>query len=410
MPKLLQLNTVVNCGSTGTITEAIGAMAIANGWESYIAFGRFPRTSESKLIPFGSKWSIFLHGLQTRLFDRHGLGSVLATKKLIKQIKHIQPNVIHLHNIHGYYINIKILFDFLKVADIPVVWTLHDCWAFTGHCSYFDFVQCEKWKTHCEHCPQKKEYPASLFFDRSKNNFSQKKQWFTSVKNMTIVPVSYWLGDLVKESFFADIPIHVIQNGIDTNVFTPQSDAAKENIRNKYGIGERRIVLGVASPWAERKGLKDFVRLSEIIGDDIAIVLVGLNKEQIRSLPKNIIGLERTEDRQQLVDLYSAADVFVNPTWEDNFPTTNLEALACGTPVITYKTGGSVEAVTAETGFVVEKGNLLEFAAAISYVIGKGNGHYAQACRARAEKYFNKQVKFEEYYRLYEGLLSDFAK
>ena len=402
MPTILQINVSGNRGSTGTIAEAIGILALERDWESYIAYGRFLRSSKSKLIPIGSKLSIFLHGLQTRLFDRHGLGSVFATKKLIKQIKSLQPNVIHLHNIHGYYINVKILFDFLKTANIPVVWTLHDCWSFTGHCAHFDFIRCQKWKTFCEHCPQKKEYPSSLLFDRSKKNFLQKKLLFTSVKNMTIVPVSYWLESLVKESFLANVHTHVIQNGIDVNVFMPQSVATKKDTKNKLGIVEKRIVLGVASPWSKRKGLEDFIKLSEIIDKDIAIVLVGLNQKQISSLPNNIIGWGRTENRQQLVNLYSAADVFVNPTWEDNFPTTNLEALACGTPVITYNTGGSIESISAKTGLIVERGNVVGLNNAINEMKQKGKHFFSGNCREEAVKNYDKKRCFANYFDLYK--------
>lgn len=222
MPTLLQIVVEGNTGSTGTIAEAIGELAMHQGWESYIAHGRFPRSSKSQTIRIGSGFDVILHGIKTRLFDRHGLGSRNATKLLIDRIQKIKPDIIHLHHIHGYYINIELLFNYLSGADIPVIWTFHDCWSITGHCAYFDFADCDKWKTECNHCPQKKEYPASFCLDRSTKNYNLKKALFTSVKKMVVVPVSDWLKNIVLESFMQDIPVQTIHNGIDTSVFKPQ--------------------------------------------------------------------------------------------------------------------------------------------------------------------------------------------
>ncbi len=403
MPILLQINIVVNYSSTGRIVEDLGQLAMNNGWESYIAYGRHQKKSKSKLIKLGSKFSINYHVLQTRLFDRHGLGSKRATVKLINQIKEINPDIIHLHNIHGYYINIEVLFSYLADSNIPVVWTLHDCWPFTGHCVYFDFNGCEKWKTGCIYCPQKTTYPASYFLDRSAKNFILKKKLFTSLKNLTIVPASNWLSDLVKQSFLSDYPANVINNGIDLSLFRP----CQINIINqKFKIKDKFIILGVSSKWISYKGLQDFIELSKIISDKYQIILIGLNRKQIYNLPDNIIGIERTDDANQLAEFYSAADVYINPTWQDNFPTTNLESLACGTPVITYKTGGSNEAVSSETGFVVEKGNIRELTEKIELVREKGKDYFTQNCLNRAAALYNKDQKFMEYLQLYERLLS----
>jgi len=402
--KLLQINSVVNSGSTGRIAEEIGQIAIAAGWESYIAYGRHARTSQSKLIKIGSDWDIRMHGLQTRLFDRHGLASIAATREFVEQIKKIKPDIIHLHNIHGYYINIEILFRYLKDANIPVVWTFHDCWPMTGHCAHFTFVGCEKWKTQCFSCPQKKDYPSSYFLDRSKQNHKQKRKLFTSVNDMTIVSVSNWLADIVKQSYLKDYPTLVINNGIDVNVFSPQS---RDSIRLKYGLADKFILLGVATEWGRRKGLHDFIELSKILKDDEIIVLVGLKEDQIKILPENIIGISRTESTQELAEFYSSANVFVNPTWEDNFPTTNLEAMACGTPVVTYRTGGSPEALTPKTGFVVEQGDLASIRKAIDTVKSKGKAFYSAACRERTTKMFNKNDRYAEYLQLYEQMLSE---
>lgn len=403
--KLLQINSVINSGSTGRIAEEIGRLAINNGWKSYIAYGRNDRPSESQLIKIGNDWDIKWHGLQTRLFDRHGLASTKATKRLVEKIQEIKPDIIHLHNLHGYYLNIEILFHYLATAGIPVVWTLHDCWPMTGHCAYFSFIGCDKWKTLCEHCPQKKGYPASYLMDRSLKNYQLKKKLFTSVPQMTLVPVSNWLANIVKESFLKIYPIKTIYNGVDTTVFTPCSTT---KIREKYKIPTNTfVILGIASIWSERKGLKDFIRLSESLKENEMIILVGLTDKQINILPRNILGISRTENIHELAELYSLTDVFVNPTWEDNFPTTNIEALACGTPVITYQTGGSPEALTPETGFVVEQGDLAGIRDAIDSIKSKGKSFYAESCRERAVRMFNKNERYAEYLELYEQMLSE---
>jgi len=404
MPKLLQIAVECNTGSTGTIAEAIGNIAIKNGWESYIAYGRPYKPSNSHTYKIESKCGVYIHGLITRIFDAHGKGSLIATKKLIQYIKTIKPDIIHLHHLHGYYINIHILFDYLSSSNIPVVWTFHDCWSFTGHCAYFDYVDCNKWQTECYNCPQKKEYPASYVFDRSKRNYKEKKDLFNSVQNMTIVPVSYWLGGLVKQSFLKKYPIKIIQNGIDINVFSPQNNL--QIIKSKYKLSNKFVMLGVAGTWSRRKGLEEFIKLSKHIDNNSIIILVGLNNKQIRSLPSNIIGIKRTENVKELAELYSTADVFVNPTFEDTFPTTNLEALSCGTPVVTYKTGGSVEAVSEDTGIIVEKGNVEQLLHAIKTIQNRRKNFYTIKCRERAIKYFNKDDRFNDYLSLYNDLLN----
>ena len=405
MPKILQISIEVNSGSVGRIAEQIGEVVIEKGWSSYITYARNNNPSSSQAIKIGNSFDIYRHGLETRLFDNHCFSSKTATFKLIEKIREIQPDIIHLHHLHGYFINIEILFNFLKGSKIPVVWTFHDCWSFTGHCVYFDFVGCEKWKTGCNNCPQTKEYPASLFIDRSKENYLLKKDIFTSVDKMIIVPVSNWLGGLVKESFLQNYPIKVIQNGVDINIFQPIS--AIDRLQEKLNVKENFVILGVASPWVKRKGLNDFVELSELLKNDCSIILVGLNKKQLNNLPSNIIGLPRTESPKHLAKLYSLSDVFVNPTYEDTFPTTNLEAMACGTPVITYSTGGSVESITHETGLVVEKGDVISMLQAITTIKEKGKSTYSNLCRGHAEKYFNKEDRFKEYLNLYKDILKD---
>lgn len=398
---LLQINSVINSGSTGRIAEEIGVKAINNGWETYIAYGRNNRPSKSHKIKIGTELDVKWHGIQTRLFDRHGLASVSATKDLVKKIESIKPNVVHLHNLHGYYLNIEILFHYLSTVDIPIVWTLHDCWPFTGHCAYFDFVQCEKWKTQCKKCPQTSSYPKS-FIDRSPQNFNLKKKLFLScTNNLTLVPVSQWLSDLLNDSFFKNTEQTVIHNGIDTDIFSPQR---KNN--NFHNLENKFVILGVAGVWEKRKGLEDFFELSTLLGEDEIILLIGLSELQIKQLPANIIGLKRTENVQQLAELYSLAGVFFNPTWEDNFPTTNLESLSCGTPVITYNTGGSPEAISSKTGFVIEQGDLGGVRKAINTIKENGKDYYSLACRERAVTMFDKNDRYGDYIQLYEELLS----
>jgi glycosyltransferase involved in cell wall biosynthesis len=394
--QLLQINTVI-------IAEEIGLKAISDGWKSYIAYGRNNRPSKSYKIKIGNNWDVTWHGVETRILDRHGFASKDATRKLVEQIQIIKPNIIHLHNIHGYYLNFEILFNYLKSAKIPVVWTLHDCWPITGHCTYFSFIECNKWKTHCEKCPQKKEYPSSYWVDNSYNNFKFKQKIFTSVENMTIIPVSNWLAEIIKNSFLNKYPTKVINNGIDLNTFRPMNI---DKVKMKYNLNDKFVLLGVANVWDRRKGLEDFIKLGNHLKEDEVIILVGLTKKQINCLPHNIIGITHTENVQELTELYSAGNVFINPTWEDNYPTTNLEAISCGTPVITYNTGGSPEAISSETGFIVEKGNLEEVRKAIDSIRKNVKAFYRNACRKKAIHMFNKEDRYAEYIQLYEEILS----
>ena len=402
--KILQINSCINSGSTGRIAEEIASVAAAKGFVCYGGYGAIERESKMNTIRIGSNLNIFEHGIESFLFDNHGFASRIATRKFIKQLNEIKPDIIHLHNIHGYYIHVGILFEYLKKSNIPVVWTFHDCWPMTGHCSYFDRYNCRKWETQCYKCPNFKGYPKSLLFDFSTRNFKRKKQTFTGLPNITIVTPSNWLADIVHKSFLKDYPVKVINNGVDIRVFRPITDA---NIFQKYNINlNKKLILGVASIWDKRKGLDDFILLSKKKSIDIQIILVGLNNEQMRALPDNVIGIPRTESVKELAELYSFAHVFVNPTYIDNFPTTNIEALACGTPVVTYKTGGSPEAIDLETGYVVEQGNIEQLYAAIHEVLGNDKKIYTVKCRERALKLYNKNLKFQEYINLYNKLLS----
>ena len=399
--KVLQINSVCGIGSTGRIVVQIHKLLKEKGYKSYVAYGRDYARDCDSTVRIGNKFDNYMHVAITRLFDRHGFGSKKATANFIEKVEKIDPDIIHLHNIHGYYVNIELLFKYIKEANKPVVWTLHDCWAFTGHCAYFDYIGCDRWKTGCYECPQKKTYPSSILIDNSKRNFERKKELFTGIKNMVIVTPSRWLAGLVKESFLKEypvkrIPVKVINNGIDLEIFKPM----ESDFRKRYGLENKFIILGVANVWDRRKGYDYFIKLSETLKQDEIIVMVGLTEKQKKNLPKNIIGITRTNNVKELAEIYSAADVFVNPTLEDNFPTTNLEALACGTPVVTFDTGGSPECVDESCGVVVEKGNLKELIEAIERI--RLNTFNKDYCINRA-KDFDKS-KYSEYLELYSSL------
>ena len=389
MPKLLQICVEGNTGSTGTIAEAIGEFVLSQGWESYIAYGRFPRPSKSKLIRIGSNWEIILHGVETRIFDRHGLGSRAATKRLIKQIDNIKPDIIHLHHLHGYYINIEILFQYLLESNIAVVWTFHDCWSFTGHCGYFDSAGCDKWKIECNKCQQKAEYPKSFLFDRSTKNYRLKKRLFTSLARLTVVSVSTWLDNLVSDSFFHNTEHTLIYNGVDVETFKPSQNNSE--IRQKYMLQGKFVILGVATTWDRRKGLEDFIELSRLLKEDEIIVLVGLNTDQIKLLPNNILGLSRTDNKMELVDLYSTSDVCMNLSVEESFGLTTVESLSCGTPVVVYNRTASPELVSNEVGVIVEKGNYDSLLKAINEIRQKGKIFFTEKCRKYASNRFNSK-------------------
>ena len=354
--KVLLINSVCGIGSTGRICTDLAKKLEADGHEVKIAYGRsdvVPDQLRKYSIRIGNGVDVKMHALQTRLFDNHGLASKRATKKFLQWADEYSPDLLWLHNLHGYYINYELLFRWIKSRPgMQVKWTLHDCWAFTGHCSHFTIVKCEQWKNHCSYCPQTRLYPACYGMGATSQNFDRKREAFTGVKNMTLITPSQWLADLVKQSFLKEYPVEVHYNTIDTNVFKP----TPSDFRERYGLAGKRIVLGVASIWDERKGLRDFYKLATILDDQYAIVLVGLSEKQIKELPKNILGIRRTNSPQELAAIYTAADVFFNPTHEDNYPTVNLEAEACGTRVVTYDTGGCRETIHSPESVVIPVG------------------------------------------------------
>ena len=357
---VLFINQVCGIGSTGKITAALAEEYERQGHTVKIAYGRSGRVPEKDrhfAVRIGGALDVYIHALLTRLTDRHGLFSRRATKKFLRWADAFNPDILWLHNIHGYFINYEMLFAWIKSRpQMKVYWTLHDCWSFTGHCSYFTYAKCDKWLDHCHHCPQKGNYPAS-FFDRSFDNFERTRASFTGVKDMTLITPSKWLASLVQKSFLRDYPVEVRYNEINRDVFKPTPEA--QRIRKKYQLQDKFIVLGVANIWDPRKGLQDFIKLSTILDPErFAIILVGVKQAQMKQLPQGIIAIERTENQKELAEFYTAADVFFNPTYEDNYPTVNLEAEACGTPVLTYETGGSPETLHDPRSKVVPAGDL----------------------------------------------------
>ena len=347
--RILEINTV-NFGSTGHIMLRIADLARSEGHEAVCSFyARRNKPADPDTIYIGNKISHNLHKKFSKYTGYNGRLSVISTWNFLRKVRKFDPDIIHIHNLHDRFINVPMLFKFIKKNNIKVIWTLHDCWSFTGQCVHFTIAGCDKWKTGCHDCPQIHVYPASNV-DRTKKMWELKKQWFTGVKDMTIVTPSVWLSNLVKESYLKDYPVKVINNGIDLGVFKPtESDfRAKNNLEGKF------IILGAASIWEKRKGIDVFIELAKRLDDRFKIVLVGTNDEDDKILPDNIISIHRTSNQKELAEIYSSADLFFNPTREENYPTVNMESIACGTPVMTFKTGGSPEIIDDKTGVVVE--------------------------------------------------------
>lgn len=374
---------------------------LKEGIDSYIVWGRGRGAEDEHEMPIVDQIGVRCHGVYTRLTDRTGFASKRATKKLVTQLDDIKPDIIHLHNIHGYFINIEMLFGYIKKNRVKVIWTLHDCWPFTGHCAYFDMIGCEKWKTGCNHCSQLATYPASWNIDSSEWNWKKKKELFTGT-NITLVTPCKWLKDLVSQSYLSEYPVEVIYNGLDMSIYKPHKGA----IREKWALNNDFIILGVANEWTKRKGLEDFVKLERKLKKEnfmsFKIVLVGLTKEQVKQLPKSMIRLRRTANVDELLELYTEADVYFNPTYEDNYPTTNIEAIACGTPVITYNTGGSPESISRKVGVIYEQGDI---DSVVEYIKGHNTKKMGfDICPVDHKKLLDEEIMVEQYLDLYESV------
>lgn len=409
--RIVQVNTVAGVGSVGRICVDLYDTLKKTGHEPYIAVGRGTPDSRLRVFKIGTPLDFCCHVMKNFFQGQSGFGSAKVTEELIEWLDSVKPHVIHLHNIHGFYLQTEILFAYLKKAEIPVVWTLHDCWPFTGHCAYFDYIGCEKWRLGgCENCKvHAKVYPYALFRDNTRQNYQAKREAYTGVKNLTIVTPSHWLAGLVRQSFLKEYPVQVIPNGINLEVFSP---GAKTGTDSGEETGREReektyTILGVANRWEKRKGLVYFEKLAELLPDNYRIKLVGVDKRQAKRLKqkykgRRLIPVCRTENVGELAQLYRDADVYVNATLEDNFPTTNLEALACGTPVITFETGGSGEALNETCGIVVDKGNLQALEENIRMVC-ETKPFSSQACRARALA-FERGARYRDYIALYQDL------
>lgn len=366
--RYLFINSVCGIRSTGRICTDLAQQLETQGHECKIAYGRVEQVPEhlrKYAVRIGTQMDLRLHALQTRLFDTHGFGSKRATRRFLEWAEKYDPQVLWLHNLHGYYIHVGLLFEWIKSRpQMQVKWTLHDCWAFTGHCANFTSVRCNQWKIECLHCQQIKAYPSCFFKSSVRWNFGRKQQTFTGVSDMVLITPSQWLADLTRQSVLKEYPVYVVPNKIDTEIFRPM----KSDFRERNKLKNKRIVLGVASTWSDQKGLWDFVALEKLLGTDFVIVLVGVSRKQQKRLPCTIKSIRRTNCTKELAQLYTVADVFVNPTYEDNYPTVNLEAQACGTPVITYDTGGSSETLYLPQSCAVQTGNLGQLAKMIAEV------------------------------------------
>lgn len=392
--RVIQINAVCGKGSTGKICVSISKVQKKSNIENYILYSS--GTSDYALgISYSNDKYIKLQALKSRILGNYGFNSNLASKRLISYLDKIKPDIVHLHNIHGHDFNLETVFKYFKEKDIKLIWTFHDCWAFTGYCTYFTFVQCDKWKTECNHCPQRRQY--SWFFDKSKYLYHKKRELFLGL-DLTMITPSMWLANLVKTSFLKEYPVHVINNGIDNAIFKP----TPSDFRTKYSLEDKYIVLGVALGWGKRKGLDVFIELAKRLDARYQIVLVGTDEKVEKALPDSIISIRRTNSQQELAAIYTAADVFANPTREENFPTVNIEAISCGTPVVTFRTGGSPEMLDETCGRVVDCDDVAAMKSEIVNICESKVLTEAD-CMTRA-KQFTADSKFLEYIELYRGM------
>ena len=404
MPKLLQLNTSVGRGSTGRIAETIASLATARGWECYIAHGaRYVGNSHMETYQVSTKTEEICHYVKSLLLDAQGLGSVRATQRLVNWIKKLRPDVIHIHNLHGYWVNYEILFDYLNESRIPVVWTFHDCWAITGHCAMFTSSFCDKWKTGCGNCPHLDWYPKSILLDRSQKHFKKKRELFSSLPRLTIVSVSNWLNTIVEQSYLKDIPHVVIPNGVDTRVFYPRTESVKIT-REKYGLGDKVVVLSVADKWNEGIGFSDVPRLRELLDERYIIVVVGVTQAQKDLLPDGVVGILHTNSRDELAELYTAADISFTPQTIATFGLVSAESMACGTPAIVYAPASAE--VIGDNGYVVPARDIRQLASMLNkFVLDGGKEKFTLSCIERVQENYVELKNYNRYIDLYDSMI-----
>ena len=393
--KVVQINATCGVGSTGKIGVGISQVLEEHKIENYILY-----SSKGSGYKYGISCAndtyIKNQALKSRILGNYGFNSQKATRRIIEELERMNPDIVHIHNIHGHDCNLETLFTYLKKSKVKIVWTFHDCWAFTAYCPHFTMAKCDKWKTKCSQCIQRKEY--SWIFDRSSYLYKKKKELFQGL-DLTIVTPSKWLADLVKQSFLKEYPVEVINNGIDLETFQP----IDSNFREKHELKDKKLILGVSFDWSIKKGMDVFLELSKRLSDDYKIILVGTNDEVDKNLPKNILSIHRTQSQSELAEIYAAVDFFINPTREDTFPTVNMEAIACGTPVITFQTGGSPEIIDETCGSVIACDDVDAFEKEILRVC-TGNVYRKEDCVKKATE-FEQKERFKEYLDLYERVI-----
>ncbi len=397
---IVQINTVAEFSSTGRTTIELAKALDERGHISYIAYGQ-KNSTFYKSFKIGSALENHIHNAFSRIFGNQGYYSKKGTKKLISCLKAIKPDIIHLRNLHGNYINLKLLFEYLQELTIPIVWTLHDCWAYTGKCVHYTEVNCYKWETYCKKCVQVKKYPPSFFFDRTEEMFNDKKIWASKLKNLTIITVSDWLKKEVKKSFLSNRNIYTIYNWIDHNVFYPRYDSLKE----KYGIQKNKfVILGISASWKKNSSkFRDFIRLSKLLLDDMQIVLVGKG-DVLNEIENNIFHIPYVEDVNELASIYSMADVYVHLALEDTFGKVIVEAMSCGTPAIAYKSTVYPELINVKCGYIVEKRNIKAVFNALKKIKTIGKIKYSKHCIFHAKKTFSYKKNVKKQIELYEKL------
>lgn len=392
------INSVAGFGSTGRIVYQLSCLP---GVQGRIYYGRKDNLTDADTYRITDKAGNAAHVSGTFLSGRHGFYNAKETEKMVENLKAFNPDLIHLHNLHGFYLNIEVLMKYLSECGKPVIWTMHDCWAFTGHCAHYDAIGCEKWKSGCDrNCPGLNKYPYTFTAKNVARNYADKNRLFHLFQKnqLTIVTPSYWLREQLRQSFLKDQDIRTIHNGIDLSIFHPISSdfRMKNHLENSY------IYLAVGSGWYKEKGLDDLAKLSHDLRDDQKLVIVGIKKNQEKDFDNNhTIFIPRTENMNELCGLYSTADALLNLTYEDTFPTVNLEAQACGCPVFTYRTGGSTETVTDISGLVIPKGDLAMMEKVLSKVARHKNDEVVRACVYNARQY-DYRYMLQSYKALYE--------